>query len=445
MRMLCRLSHGRYLFQKIRYVQTSSIFEGLMIPANRKNKVVTASDAVELICSNDTVCVSGFVSQGSPDAILQELRFRYEKEGQPQDLTLLFGGGPGDWCDRGLNHLARVPSDSECATLPLVKRAIGAHYGQTPELAALAISNKIEAWTLPLGSISRMIRAQATHSPGHITTVGLGTYVDPDTGTGGAVNDLAKSSPIQKSLVTKFGSLDQEYLMYKALPIEVAIIRATTADASGNLSFEDESLLCDQKITAMAARNSGGVVIAQVKQLCAVGSLPARSVHIPGAMVDCVVVVKEEDHDYLHPMSFESRHDPVLTSQIKTPADEIQKMPLTERKIISRRASFSLKPDKCINLGIGLPEGVAAVASEEGMLRFVTLTTEPGVFGGLPAPGRQFGPASNADALIEMNQMFDFYDGGGLDQCFLGAAQINEKGDVNVSRLSMDRLTGKFI
>lgn len=426
----------------LRYVQTTSVFEGMMIPANMKNKVVSASDAVDIICSNDTVCVSGFVSQGSPDAILQALRKRYEKEGQPQDLTLLFGGGPGDWGKKGLNHLARVPSDSECATSPMIKRAIGAHYGQTPELAALAISNSIEAWTLPLGSISRMIRAQATHSPGHITTVGMGTYVDPQVGVGGAVNDLAQNSPLHKSLVTRFRSLDQDYLMYKALPIQVAIIRATTADSSGNLSFEDESLFCDQKITCMAARNSGGVVIAQVKQLCAVGSLPTRKVHIPGAMVDCVVVVDEEDHDTLHPMSFESKHNPVLTSQIKTPADELKKMPLTERKIIARRASFALKPDKCINLGIGLPEGVAAVAFEEGMLKYVTLTTEPGVFGGLPASGRQFGPASNADALIEMNQMFDFYDGGGLDQCFLGAAQINARGDVNVSRLSSDRLTG---
>ena len=214
--MLYRFGHAKYLSplkisHKIlrRCVQTSSVFEGLMIPANRKNKVVTASDAVELVCSNDTVCVSGFVSQGSPDAILQELRSRYEKEGQPQDLTLLFGGGPGDWGERGLNHLARVPSDSECATSPLVKRAIGAHYGQTPELAALAISNKIEAWTLPLGSISRMIRAQATHSPGHITTVGLGTYLDPDTGVSSIICRQNNSSYNSRSVT------NSSFLIYR--------------------------------------------------------------------------------------------------------------------------------------------------------------------------------------------------------------------------------------
>ena len=238
---------------------------------------------MSLISAGDTICVSGFVGQGSPDLILKALADRYEREcredikggvaenGRLRDLTVLFGGGPGDWDSKGLNYLARIPimegasceddNDPESnhrnqACGPMVKRAIGGHFGQVPLLGELATSNQIEAWTLPMGSISRMIRAQATHSPGHITTVGLGTYVDPTPGVGcgGAANQLALDSPLQKELVTKLSIGSSEYLMYKALPIQVAIIRATTADSSGNLSFEHESLLCDQRNIAMAAR-----------------------------------------------------------------------------------------------------------------------------------------------------------------------------------------------
>jgi propionate CoA-transferase len=324
------------------------------------------------------------------------------------NLTLLFGGGPGDWESRGLNYLAKIPQLEDGTTaLPMIKRAIGAHFGQVPMIGDLVLKNQIEAWTLPLGSISRMIRAQATHSPGHITTIGLGTYVDPTpgVGNGGAVNDLARKSPLHEKLVTKltvgYGEeMKTDYLLYKALPIQVGIIRATTADSSGNLSFEHESLRCDQLSVAMAARNSGGVVIAQVKRLSQVGSLPSRSVLVPGSMVsstirhcftlhyyaqltydvqvDCVVVVEDEDHCKYHPMSYTTPHSPVLAGEIRSPIEDSSRLPLNERKVIARRASRVLKPGQTVNLGIGLPEGVASVAGEEGMLPYITLTTEPG-------------------------------------------------------------------
>ena len=429
----------------------------LGIPPHAAHKVCSPSDAVSLISAGDTICVSGFVGQGSPDLILKALADRYEREwregikagfaenGRVGDLTVLFGGGPGDWDSKGLNYLAKIPDATQRQMCkPIVKRAIGGHFGQVPLLGELATTNQIEAWTLPMGSISRMVRAQATHSPGHITTVGLGTYVDPspDVGCGGAANQLALDSPLHKDLVTKLTIGGTEYLMYKALPIQVAIIRATTADSTGNLSMEHESLLCDQRNIAMAARNSGGVVLAQVERLCAVGSLSSRTVGVPGAMVDCVCVVPEDEHDEYHPMSYATRSDPVLCGEIRSPADETPKMALNERKIIARRASFALKSGKVVNLGIGLPEGVASVAAEEGQLPFLTLTTEPGVFGGLPASGHEFGPAYNADSLVEMNTMFDYYDGGGLDMSFLGAAQISAQGDVNVSRMSASKLIG---
>ena len=213
---------------------------------------------------------------------------------------------------------------------------------------------------------------------GHITTVGLGTYVDPTpgVGTGGAANELALASPLNQELVTKVTVENTDYLMYKALPINVAIIRGTTADSSGNLSFEHESLLADQRIIATAARNSGGIVLAQVKRLSALGSLPSREVGVPGAMVDCVCVVDEEDHDIVHGMSYTKRHDPVLTGEIRSPIDEVEKMPLNERKIIARRASFALKPGKVVNLGIGLPEGYVRINRCSYIIILLGLTTK---------------------------------------------------------------------
>jgi propionate CoA-transferase len=370
------------------------------MPQRVSQKIVSASDAVELIRDGDTLAVSGFVAQGAPEAVLKALGERFEETSTPKNMTILFGGGPGDWGMKGLSHLGKIKEDGTC----MLSRSIGGHYGQVPMVAKLALENKIESWTLPMGSISRMIRSQSTHSPGHITNIGLGTYVDPDM-TGGAVNEAAKQSSLHKKLVQKINIDGVDMLMYKALPIDVAIIRGTTADASGNVSLEHESLLCDQKITAAAAKNSGGIVIAQVKRIAANGSIKPRDVGVPGPLVDCVVVVDEKEHDALHGMSYVERNNPSLTGEIQTSVDELEPMELDARKIIARRAFFRLQPNKIVNLGIGLPEGVASVAAEEGMLDYITLSTEPGVFGGLPASGHSFGPAFNASSLMEMNQV----------------------------------------
>lgn len=402
----------RYFSFKIGGRPLSSFYEGANgenpqeplvksnMPQRVEQKIVSASDAVELIRDGDTVAVSGFVAQGAPEAVLKALGERFERTSTPKNMTLLFGGGPGDWGMKGLSHLGKVKEDGTC----MLARSIGGHYGQVPMIAKLALDNKIESWTLPMGSISRMIRSQSTHSPGHITNIGLGTYVDPDI-TGGAVNEAAKQSPLHKKLVQKINIDGDENLMYKALPIDVAIIRGTTADASGNVSLEHESLLCDQKITAAAANNSGGIVIAQVKRIAAIGSIKPRDVGVPGPLVDCVVLVDEEEHDSLHGMSYIERYNPSLTGEIQTSVDELEPMELNARKIIARRAFFRLQPNKIVNLGIGLPEGVASVAAEEGMLEYITLSTEPGVFGGLPASGHSFGPSYNASSLLEMNQV----------------------------------------
>lgn len=306
----------------------------------------------------------------------------------------------------------------------MTKRAIGGHYGQAPQLGAMAQANKIEAYNLPLGSISRMIRAAAGKLPGHITTVGYGTMADPKHG-GGKINTVTK-----EDLVEEIEVLGKKYLIYKAVPINVAIIRGTTADPMGNITMERESLYVDNLIQAMAARASGGIVLVQVERVATENSLKPREVKIPGTLVDGVVVASPENHW----MSYITPYNPGFTSEIKTPVS-LSTMEMDERKIIARRGLLEVVPNQVVNLGIGMAEGVALVAEEEKILNYFTLTTEPGVHGGVGASGHDFGPAKNYDAILDMNQQFDFYNGGGLDVCFLGMAQVTATGDVNVTRV----------
>ena len=386
-----------------------------------KDKIVTADDAAYLIEDNATITVGGFVAQGAPEEVLQALGKRFEQTGSPQNLTLVFGGGPGDWDSKGINHLA-IPG--------LIRRAVGSHYGQVPKLAKLAQTNAIEAYNLPLGSVSRMIRCAAAGQPGHITHVGFGTAVDPSNG-GGKINDITK-----EDLVVEIEIEGQKYLLYKAIPIDAAIVRGTTADGDGNVTMERESLYADHMIQAMSARAGRGIVIAQVERIGAKGSLAPRSVRIPGTMVDSVVVAKPENHY----MSYATQYDPAVTAEIRQPM-KFGSSELDSRKVIARRAALELSPSQVINLGIGMPEGIADVCNEEHVLKYLELTTEPGIHGGVGLSGHNFGPAVNYDALLEMHSQFDFYNGGGLDAAFLGMAEVNAAGDVNVTRVG-PKLTG---
>ena len=261
----------------------------------------------------------------------------------------------------------------------------------------------------------------------------MGTFIDPNQ-SGGKLN-----SRTTEDIVEYVKILEEDYLIYKALPINVAIIRASTGDSEGNLSFERESLYSDARQIAMAARSSGGICIAQVERLAEVGSIAQRNVHVPGAFVDCVVPAEETEDSY---MSFFTEYNPSWSGEIREPLDTPQPWPLDTRKVIARRAALELKLDDVVNLGIGMPEGIATVAREERIFQYVTLTTEGGVFGGVGASGHEFGPASCPSSIQEINQQFDFYNGGGLDICFLGLAQCSSSGEVNVSRLTDNHLTG---
>lgn len=381
----------------------------------KKGKIVQANEAIQVIRDKDSLVVGGFVGAGVPEELLIALEEWFLANNSPKDLTLIYTAGIGDGKDRGLNRLAHPG---------LLKRVIGGHWGLVPKLQKLALENQIEAYNLPQGVIAHMYRDIAAKKPATFTTVGMGTFVDPEI-EGGKINRVTTEDIVERITIK-----GKTYLAYQHFPVNVAILRGTTADTEGNITMEKEALTLESLAIAIAVKNADGFVMVQVERIAERGTLHPKQVKIPGIMVDCVVVAKPENH---HQTLLEV-YNPGFSGELRVPTQSVSEMEMNERKVIARRAAFELAANSVVNLGIGMPEGIANVAHEEKIIDLLTLTAEPGVIGGIPAGGLNFGAATNTEAIIDQPYQFDFYDGGGLDMAFLGLAQTDRHGNLNVSR-----------
>jgi propionate CoA-transferase len=374
--------------------------------------IVSVRDAVGLVRDGATIVIGGSgAGHAVPQRFIDELAAVYEAEGRPRDLTTVRIVGIGDFADRGFSQLG-LPG--------LARRTIGSNIGNEPRLGGLVEANELESYSFPQGVLSQLMREIAAGRPGLVTRVGLGTYVDPRQ-TGGRQN--ARTTEDLVEVVTLRG---EEFLLFHAFPIDVAVIRATTADDAGNLTMEGEAVQGEMLSMAMAARNSGGITIAQVKRLAPRGSLPLRDVKVPGALVDYVFVDPDQWQTYV------TRDSPYYAGALRRPVTPEPPLPLDVRKIIARRSLLEFPRGAICNLGFGISQLIGRVAWEEGITDQLVLTVEQGIFGGVPVAGNEGGAGFNYQAMIDQPYMFDFYDGGGLDVASLSFAEVDAQGNVNV-------------
>lgn len=381
-----------------------------------KTKFLNAKEAVKKVESGTTIATDGFIGGAFPEELAIELEKKFIETGIPKDLTLVYCAGQGDGVDRGLNHLGHEK---------LLKRVIGSHWGLVPKIQKLAVQNKVEAYSLPQGVISHLFRDIAAHKPGLITHVGLETYIDPRL-EGGKLNAITTEN--LNKIITLEG---KDYLFYKTFPIHYAFLRGTYADENGNVTMEKEGFSLEVLSIAMACKNSGGEVIVQVEKVVKAGTLDPRLVKIPGIIVDTIVTASKPEYQM---QTFSEQYNPAYSGELRIPSDLLKGMETGARKFICRRAAIEIKPGDVVNLGIGMPEGISSVENENGRAGRYILTLEAGPIGGSPASGLSFGCSANPEAIIDQPYQFDFYHGGGLDIAFLGLAQVDEQGNINVSR-----------
>lgn len=387
-------------------------------------KFINAKEAASMIKDGTTVAIDAFISFCLADDILSEIETRFIEEGHPHSLSIVnVAGIGGDGKNRGINHFAHKG---------LMKRFLCSNLSLANNIYPLITENAFPCFMIPQGVLSHMMRAIASGKPGIITEVGMKTFVDPRI-DGGCINDAAKAcSDIPVQLISLNGS---ECLFYPAFPIDIAIIKGTKADNKGNISLEKEAMHLEQLEMATAARNSGGIVMVQVDEIVESGDLHPQMVTVPSTLVDYVILGSPENTGQ-HFIQGLPKPINSWCGDEKIQLEEIKTLPLTKEKVICRRGVFELKEDSFINLGIGLPMSVSNVLNEEGLIKKVSASIESGVMGGVPAPGIATGAAYNPDAILKQPDMFDFYDGGGIDFACLGSAEIDMHGNVNVSRFA---------
>ena len=379
-----------------------------------KVTVLTAKEAAMMVQDNMTVATNGFVASALPEELTTALEQRFIETGSPKNLTYFYAAGQGNRDGSGADHFAHEGMTST---------VIAGHYNMAPKLGELINQNKIKAYNLPQGTLSQLYRDTAAGKIGTLTHVGLSTFVDPRI-EGGRLNEITT-----ENIVEVVNVCGKERLLYKAVPIDIALIRGTLADINGNITLEHECCTGEATAMAQAAKNSGGKVIVQVEKI--VNDVDPRLVKIPGIYVDAVVVATDRAKQA---QCLGSDYDGSMTGDFRIPLGSLQYPALSPKKIIGRRAAMELKKNTVVNLGIGIPEYISMVANEEGIGDHFTLTVEAGPVGGVPQGGPKFGGSINAQAILDQPVQFDFYDGGGIDDAFLGLAQADEQGNINVSK-----------
>ena len=381
-----------------------------------KKPIITAAEAASWVKDGDTITTSGFVASGMPEALTKALEQRFLETGSPKNLTLYYAAAQGNRDGSGADHFAHEG---------MLKRVIGGHYNLVPALGKLITDNKLEAYNLPQGTLSQLYRDIAAHKLGTLTHVGMNTFADPRI-EGGKLNDVTTEDIVEVVEV-----LGEERLLYKAQKFDIGFIRGSYADENGNVTLEHECCTTEATSIAQAVKNCGGKVVVQVEKVVQDGCVDPKLVKIPGIYVDAIVVCEnKEDHAQCQGCEY----DGSMTGDFRVPLGSLSYPPMSAKKIIGRRAAMELEPDKVVNLGIGIPEYISMVANEEGIGDYMTLTVESGPVGGVPQGGPKFGGSVNVEAILDQPYQFDFYDGGGVDLAFLGLAQADKKGNINVSK-----------
>ncbi|MGE6613521.1 acyl CoA:acetate/3-ketoacid CoA transferase [Peribacillus sp. NPDC076916] len=383
------------------------------------NKKTNAQTIVSSIKNESTLALCGFTLMGACETFLKELEESFLKKGYPNNLTVIHAAGHSDR-KNGIERLAYKG---------LVSKIIGSHWGLAPKWGELINNNEVEAHCLPQGQLTHLFRAMAGGKPGNFSKVGIGTFVDPRI-EGGRINEKAKQNDSYVDLISIQG---EEYLFYKEVPIDLCVIRGTTADEFGNVTMEEEALKLEALSIAQATKRYGGKVIIQVKNYVKRGTLSSKDVVIPGIYVDDILLAEDPLQD--HRQTACSHYNPVFSGWLKEPLEEIDALPLDIRKIIGRRAVKELFPGAIVNLGTGIPgDTVGPVSEEEGILGDINLTVESGAIGGQPLGGTDFGITRNAEAIIEHPYQFDYYTGRGVDITYMGTAEVDFQGNANVSK-----------
>ncbi len=389
-----------------------------------KPRILSAADAARLIPDDAIVTVSSSSALGCPDAVLAAIGARFDAEGHPRNLTTLHPIAAGDmWGVKGIDHLAK---EGCLAKVLAGSYPSGPSSAEPPAIWKMVSGNAIPAYNVPSGILFDMHREAAAKRPGVLTKIGMDTYVDP-TREGCAMNAKAAALPI----VSRERFAGDDWLFFPAIVPQVAIIRATTADERGNLSYEHEGGILGPLDQALSVRNNGGLVIAQVKRLAAAGSLRPHDVIVPGILVDVIVVAPDQKQTTNTP------YDPAISGEIFRPLSSFETPKFDVAKVIARRVAMELRDGDAVNIGFGISANVPRILIEEGKHGAVTWVIEQGAVGGVPLLDFQFGCASNAEAIVPSPQQFTYFQGAGFDMSLLSFLQIDREGSINVSKLGV--------